>query len=270
MRDRFDSDYIESELKRIGAELETSVTAYLIGGGAMSFRGLKDTTKDIDLVVTDGEGLQALQGVLTANGYDVVREPNAEYDDLGATRILENEDGCRIDIFNRRVVDKLVLSEGMRERSQTYLNVGGLSIALVSTEDIFLFKAVAGRTDDVEDMFVLIQTGLDFDVVEVELGRQIELLEQELFVTYVNEALTELEERHNISTPLSDIVGEITERVYRELMVLQSFDDSLSKVELRNRVDLPTSELEEALQSLESKGVIHIKKESIIKNSTPL
>jgi hypothetical protein len=236
----------------------------------MSFQELKETTKDIDLVVTNGEDLRVLQGVLTVNGYDVVKEPSAEYNALGATRIFENEDGCRIDIFNRCVMDKLVLSEEMRERSETYLNTGTLSVALVSAEDIFLFKSVAGRTDDIEDMFTLIQTGLDFGVVEAELKRQIELLNQELFVTFVSEALLELEERHNVSTPLTDTVGKITERVYRELTVLQAFDDSVAEDELRERVDLSAIELEEALQGLESKAVIDVADGMIMKNSTTL
>jgi hypothetical protein len=267
MRERFDRDYIESELERIGKALESSMTVYLIGGGSMSFQELKETTKDIDLIVTDGEDLRVLQGVLTANGYDVVKEPSGEYDDLGATRILENQDGCRIDIFNRRVMDKLVLSEEMCERSETYLDTGTLSVALVSTEDIFLFKAVAGRADDIEDMFTLVQTGLDFDVIETELDQQIELLGQELFVTFVNEALSELEERHEVSTPLADTVGEITERVYRELEVLQAFDDSVAEAELRGRVDLSNTEIDDVLQRLESKDVITVANGSVRKNS---
>jgi len=68
-------------------------------------------------------------------------------------------------------------------------------VELVSPEDIFLFKAVAGRVDDIEDIFSLMQTGLEFDVVEAELEAQVELLDQELFVTYVNEALTDLTEQ---------------------------------------------------------------------------
>jgi hypothetical protein len=87
----------------------------------MTFRNLKETTKDIDLVVTDGDALRQLQAVLLETGYEVVEEPGEGYDDLGAQRILENDDGCRIDVFNQQVVDKLVLSEGMRQRSVTEL-----------------------------------------------------------------------------------------------------------------------------------------------------
>lgn len=54
-RPQFGRKYIEAEFERIASELESAVTAYLVGGGAMAFRELKDTTKDIDLVVTEDE-----------------------------------------------------------------------------------------------------------------------------------------------------------------------------------------------------------------------
>jgi len=270
MRRRFDSEYIKSELERVGRQLEIELTVYLIGGGAMSFRGLKETTKDIDLIVTDGDDLRVLQAVLLDNGYDIVKEPGEEYDDLGAQRILENDDGCRIDIFNQQVIDKLVLSEGMRRRSEAYLDAGRLSVALVSSEDIFLFKSVAGRTDDIEDMFSLVQTELDFDVIEDELEQQIDLLGQELFVTHANEALLELEEQHNISTPLAERVSEITERVYRELEVLQTFDESISRSELKAAVDHSPEDVDEAIEHLVEKDVVEIDDDVIVRKSTNL
>jgi len=101
MRERFDGEYIRSELERIGDQLDGPLTVYLIGGGSMAFRDLKETTKDIDLVVTDGAALAKFQTVLLECGYEVVKEPGAEYDELGAQRILENDDGCRIDVFSR-------------------------------------------------------------------------------------------------------------------------------------------------------------------------
>jgi hypothetical protein len=270
MRRRFDSEYIKSELERVGRQLETELTVYLIGGGAMAFRGLKETTKDIDLIVTDGDDLRILQAVLLQNGYDIVKEPGEEYDDLGAQRILENDDGCRIDIFNRQVIDKLVLSEGMRRRSEAYLNAGGLSVALVSSEDIFLFKSVAGRTDDIEDMFSLVQTELDFDVIEDELEQQIDLLGQELFVTHANEALLELEDQHNISTLLAERVSEITERVYRELEVLQTFEESISRSELEAAADLDPDDVDEAIEHLTEKDVVAVEHDVIVRKSTNL
>ena len=270
MRERFDSKYIHSELERIGDHLETPLTVYLVGGGSMAFRNLKETTKDIDLVVTDGDALQQLQVVSLDCGYEVVKDPSEEYHELGAQRILENADGCRIDVFNRKVVDKLVLSEGMRERSMNHLEAGELTVALVSAEDIFLFKSVAGRTDDIDDIFTLVQTGLDFEVIEAELEQQIDLLGQELFVSHMNEALVSFDERHNITTPLSDPVSEITERVYRELEVFHAFDDAIPRSELYERVAFSPDEVDEAIRSLESKSAVAVEGDQIIEESATL
>jgi hypothetical protein len=61
MRARFDSAYIRSELERIGQHLDNPLTVFLIGGGSMAFRGLKETTKDIDLIVSSGDDLSQLR-----------------------------------------------------------------------------------------------------------------------------------------------------------------------------------------------------------------
>nr|WP_235019767.1 hypothetical protein [Natrialba sp. INN-245] len=63
------------------------------------------------------------------------------------------------------MANKLVLTEGMRNRSEPFLVTDRLTIQLVSNEDTFLFKSVAGRDDDTEDMNMLVQTGFDYDVV---------------------------------------------------------------------------------------------------------
>lgn len=258
MRERFDSAYVRSELDRIGRRLDAPLTVFLIGGGAMTFRDLKDATKDIDLVVTSGADLGQLQATLLELDYEIVRAPDDEYEELGAQRILENDDRCRIDLFHRQIMDKLVLSEGIRRRSDRHLETGNLAVALVSPEDIFLFKAVAGRMDDVEDMFALVQTGLDFDVIESELATQIDLLERELFVTYVNEALADLTEQHNVTTPLHDPVAEITDRVYEELDILRALEEPRSMADLRQELDHSEAELRDIVNRLEGKDVVAV------------
>ncbi|USZ73514.1 DUF6036 family nucleotidyltransferase [Natronosalvus halobius] len=270
MRARFDSAYIRSELERIGQQLDTPLTAFLIGGGSMAFRGLKETTKDIDLIVSGGDDLSQLQAVLLELRYDIVQEPDEEYEELGAQRILENDDGCRIDVFNQQVIGKLILSPGIRERSERYLNPGHLVVDLVSPEDTFLFKAVAGRVDDIEDMFSLMQTGLEFDVIEDELTAQIELLEQELFVTYVNEALTDLTEQHNVTTPLHGPVAEITERVYEELEVLHALDESKPMADLQQELDRPATDIQEIVRRLEEKDALVVTDGRVERRSTTI
>ncbi|RLM49062.1 hypothetical protein DVK06_16805, partial [Halorubrum sp. Atlit-28R] len=147
---------------------------------------------------------------------------------------------------------------------------GSLVVELVSPEDIFLFKAVAGRVDDIEDMFSLMQTGLEFDVVEAELEMQVELLEQELFVTYVNEALTDLTEQHNVTTPLHGPVAEITERVYEELEVLHALDEPKSVADLQQELDWPAADVQEIVRRLEEKDTVAVTDGRVERRSTTI
>ncbi|WP_135662129.1 DUF6036 family nucleotidyltransferase [Halorhabdus rudnickae] len=205
-RPQFDAAYIETELVELGATLRTEVTAYLIGGGAMAFRGLKDTTKDIDLVVTTDTGFDRLLAALNDRGYEEVSELDETYQRLGARLCVENDDGCRIDLFNRQVADKLIFSDGMESRSEAYLTGDELTVQLTALEDVFLFKSVAKRPDDIDDMNTLVQTNLDFDAIEREIETQVELLGGKRFTTHIAESLDALYEQYEVQTPLRDSV----------------------------------------------------------------
>ena len=250
MRPTFGREYIENEFKRITDGLSDPLTVYLIGGGAMSLRDLKGATKDIDLVVADSDAYGQLWAVLMDLGYSEVQSLDADYRALGATSCVENDDGCRLDIFNQQVANKLVLTKGMRERSESFLATDQLTVRLVSNEDIFLFKSVAGRDDDIEDMNMLVQTGLDYDVVRGELEAQIDRLGDDQFATFVNEALVDLEEQYGVTTPIEDRVQELTTRYYRGLEVLQALDVPTTVDELAADLDLDVAEVRDRVAYL--------------------
>jgi hypothetical protein len=254
MRPTFGREYIEDEFRHIADELVDPLTVYLIGGGAMSLRDLKGATKDIDLVVTDGEAYSRLWAVLMDLGYAEVQSLGPDYRALGATSCVENDDGCRLDIFNQQVADKLVLTEGMRERSEPAFPTDSLTVRLVSNEDIFLFKLIAGRDDDIEDMNVLVQAGLDYDHIESELETQIDRLGDDQFVTFANEALIDLEERYGVTTPLADHVQELTARYYRGLEILHTLEDPKTIEDLAATLDLTPAEVAERVAYLETFG----------------
>lgn len=232
MRPTFGRDYIENEFQRIADELSDPPTVYLIGGGAMSLRDLKGATKNIDLVVADGDAYGQLWAVLMDLGYSEVQSLDTDYRALGATSCVETDDGCRFDIFNQQVANKLVLTDGMCDRSEPFLGTNRLTVRLVSNEDIFLFKMIAGREDDIEDMNILVQAGLDYGVVRDELEAQISRLGDDQFATFANEALVELEERYGVTTPIEDRVQELTNRYYRGLEVLQVLNEPMTVDEL--------------------------------------
>lgn len=113
----------------------------------MAFRGLKDTTRDIDLVVTTEAKFDRLLAALDAHGYGEVAELDETYRQLGAGPCVENRDGCRIDVFDRQVANKLVFGDGMGQRSEEYLTATQQSVQLTALEDGFPFKSAAKRPD---------------------------------------------------------------------------------------------------------------------------
>jgi hypothetical protein len=257
MRPTFGREYIENELRRIGDGLSEPLTVYLIGGGAMSLRDLKGATKDIDLVVPNGDAYGQLWAILVDRGYTEVHSLDDDYQALGATSCVENDDGCRLDIFNQEVANTLVLTDGMRERSESFLATDQLTVRLVSNEDIFLFKMIAGRDDDIEDMNELVQAGLEYDVVEEELDAQIDRIGDDQFATFANEALVELEERHGVTTPIENHLQELTYRYYRGLEVLQALDEPVTIDELAVELELNTDEVRDRVAYLATFDRVH-------------
>ncbi|WP_053947951.1 DUF6036 family nucleotidyltransferase [Halolamina sediminis] len=255
-RPQFDAAYIEAELQELGATLHAEVTAFLIGGGAMAFRGLKDTTKDIDLVVTTEDEFDRLLAALGDQGYEEVSELDETYQQLGARLCLENDDGCRIDVFNRQVANKLIFSDGMQERSEEYLTSSELTVQLTALEDIFLFKTVAKRPDDIDDMNTLIQTGLDFEAIGREITAQVTLLDGKRFTTHIRESLDKLDEQYEVQTPLEDTVDEYYAQYMDELEVRLVLDEDnpMSVDSIAEERGLDRSHVGEQLAQLETYG----------------
>ncbi len=83
-----------------------------------------------------------------------------------------------LDVFVKRVLNKLHLSEGMVSRAEApeeFSSHEWFKILLVSKEDIFLFKSVTSleRVRDLEDLIALVETGLDYEIIIHELEAQL-------------------------------------------------------------------------------------------------
>ncbi|MCJ7450709.1 MAG: hypothetical protein MUP58_03130 [Candidatus Nanohaloarchaeota archaeon QJJ-9] len=258
MRKKLDQEYIEKELGRVGAELKEDITVYLIGGGAMALQGMKDATKDIDIVVINNQDFQSLIKTLKKSNYSDIEEMEPEYKELGAKKILENEEGCRFDIFNQQVVDKLIFSDSMQNRSKALRTKDKLQIEITSPEDIFLFKSVAGRTTDIEDMNTLIQSGLDFQTIAEEIETQANLLDEELFITHIGESLNKLQKKHKTTTPLSDILEDRITSIYNQLEILTKLNGETNIDKLKKNTGMSQEKLEKALNSLEENSNVEI------------
>lgn len=190
----FGSSAIRRQFSELADLIDEELTVYLIGGGALTLEGLKNATKDVDLIVREQSELQQLWRVLSSAGYEPQEDLSEAYDELDAAFILE-KDGKRFDVFHEQVAGVIYLSDPMVSRSRHLFDEDGLTVRMVSLNDIFLFKAVANREDDVADMIQIAQAGIDEDVIMEEIETQLDFLGRDEFITTMKHKLDRLEDQ---------------------------------------------------------------------------
>jgi hypothetical protein len=205
-------DDIEESLTRVGVSLTHDVTAYLIGGCAMILYNAKVATKDIDLVVMSEKDADAIAAALSGTGFKETEPEDDTYCRLGTTRMMRDSRGTRFDIFAETVCRKLRITDRMVRRSTRHAVHGKLTINLISPEDIFLFKSVTERAGDLDDMALLAERGLDWDVVLNECVHQSGEVVLEAFLAI---RLQELEEAKGIVSPIKTTLETLVERKMR-------------------------------------------------------
>jgi len=173
MDKHFDARYIDEELQKISKRVKKPTNIYLIGGCAMSFRGLKETTKDVDIVFKNQSDYDIFCDALFGAQYHSPVTIKVEHEKLLTLKMYENKDGFHLDLFVKKVIGKLILSKSMVNRAEFYRKFDGLSVYLLSKEDIFLFKGLAseGRQRDLPDMKIL-YPGLQWKIITEELISQ--------------------------------------------------------------------------------------------------
>jgi len=161
------------------------IDVFLIGGGNLALRGLKSSTKDVDIVVIDRRQFSLLQNLLEkpVRGHPIyLRQYKSEWEyDLGMTaKYVYPAERFNLDVFVKRVYKRLHLSESMVSRVEVpkeFASHEFFRIYLVSKEDIFLFKSVTSieRTRDVGDLVTLVETGLKYDLIIQEFENQLSM-----------------------------------------------------------------------------------------------
>lgn len=159
---------LTSALTAASSKVSRKMSAYLIGGCAMTFMGRKVATKDIDIVFSSMADAKDFVAAMELVGFAHVQRVATHYTALGAFAIMEDAKGMRFDIFDRQVCRALELSEGMRSRAHLYKTLGNLAVYLMSPEDIFLFKGITEREADLDDMRMLAEVGLNWSTIEKE------------------------------------------------------------------------------------------------------
>jgi len=170
---------IKTFLAEFDGWLSESVDVYLLGGSAMTVRGLKDQTEDIDLALGVPTEFEHVYHALREQGFQVTGEPTASFEGVGKTVELYHPDrGFRVDLFEQQVVGKVWITESMHDRADEFWTGEYATAYVLADEDLFLLKAVsggdlgAGRRRDIEDMRTYAQRGLAYEEILNEIEEQ--------------------------------------------------------------------------------------------------
>ena len=193
--------------QQLGQILEQKVEALLIGGAVMLELGLKDATKDIDIVCRSEEDKEALLASTKTLDFQIIG-PEKRHERLGVNR-LAVKGGRNLDIFAERISYDFSLSEAMWQRATKIRSFGNLVIRDASIEDIFIMKMIANRPGDAPDCSKLVLAELDFDIIYREIEEQYRKsgeAEQKIWVTYVEEGIAQLEDS-GLTIPIGEKIS---------------------------------------------------------------
>ncbi|MBI5389292.1 hypothetical protein HZB01_02840 [Candidatus Woesearchaeota archaeon] len=199
--------------KEIDKTLAKKAHLYVIGGAMLLYHGIKDATKDIDIIVETPQEFLQLQKSLKDMGF-ATRMPTLEYKKVDLNQIFVRED-FRLDLFQKTVCKGFSLSKAMQKRAQNIIKLQHLMVSLCSGEDVFLFKTFTEREGDISDCLGLAQRGIDWNAILGEVQSQIKTTGNHVWITWVGERLDILEER-GLEIPIMGEVNILREAYFED------------------------------------------------------
>jgi len=198
----FNAEELNSWIANVGRHLDEHCSAYLIGGCAMCFKGLKPSTKDIDIIIASKKEFDAFDNAVIKAGFKRSTNMKDEFY-LTALAVYEKEDS-RIDVFLKEVGKMLKFASAMKQRAKLYKSIGNLKVYTASSEDIFLFKAMTSRAADINDCDRLMREDLNYDAIYEECMSQSNNEKKWYFWLY--EKLCAIENMNSIASPIKSRV----------------------------------------------------------------
>ena len=194
--------------------LSKKITLYAVGGTAMMFLGIKDSTLDIDLVFENEKDKNVFKEAIKSLGYremDAVKVYGAR---RNQPEILKLNDE-RFDLFVVNVID-FIFSENMQKRAESIHQFGeNLILKIADPHDIILMKCATDRLKDKDDARKIIGLGkIRWRVLVEEAKKQIEL-GKERAAFDLGGFLEELKDKMNIKIP-QEVLDELFEIVKKQ------------------------------------------------------
>lgn len=208
-----DFSNIESLMKEIDSVLNNKIHIFTIGGAVLLYRGLKDATKDVDLIVNSHDEFFLLKNTLKQLGFQTKR-PGNTYSRMNLSEIFQR-DKLRIDLFKTQVCGGFSLTETMVVRAHKVIELEKITMYLCSNEDVFLFKTMTEREGDLTDCLNISTRDLEWELILQELNDQIDQSKQDVWITWVGERIDLLEER-GLEIPIKAKIDKLREEFFKK------------------------------------------------------
>jgi hypothetical protein len=262
-RQTFDRKYVFTELDKLSASIVVPIQFFIVGGLALICHGLKEATKDIDVVVRRQDSC-ALMKSLASIDYHILEDclVSRSYAQMEILKIMENNDGLKWDIFCRTVCNRLVFSDNMVSRAIKFYSTDKMTLSVASKEDIFLFKGITEREADLDDMRLLAKSGLDWQVIKTECGYQ-SSTSGRLWENALLQSLISLREKHKIRSPIEKELKKIAEEKLTEDFIVESITDGFTTIKSISRAkNLPSPFVRACARKMEERGLLKFDKTS--------
>lgn len=198
----------------IDNNISEKVHFYVIGGAMLLYHGLKESTKDVDIVVDNEKEFLLIQRTLKKLNF-VIKVPTFEYKRVNLSQIFIQED-FRIDLFHKLACKGFQLTDTMKKRALKIVELKHLMVSLCSNEDVFLFKTFTEREADITDCLSLAQKKkIDWNIILEEVKRQIKKSGNKVWITWVGERLDILEER-DLEIPIMKEINKLREDYFND------------------------------------------------------
>ena len=263
-RPSFDRTYILGELSKLSSKIESSIQFFIIGGLALINYGLKDATKDIDVVVLYAKDIEVLTKSLRIIGYHLLNDSSVSkpYEKMETSRIMENDAGFRWDIFNQSICNKMSFSENMASRAIEFYSRNKICVRIASKEDIFLFKGITERESDLDDMRLLAESGLEWQIIRNECTYQSDTSGR-LWEDALYQNLIDLRKSYGIKSPIEKELRKISEEKLGESLLIESIRAGFTTIEsIAQKKKLPNYFVRECAKKMEEKGLLKLDRTS--------
>ena len=203
-------------LTQIGEQLDRKIIVYAIGGTAMMFQGIKDTTLDIDLVFTSEKERKLFAGALKTIGYERMDSVQVYGKKKNHPEMYTRGDE-RFDLFLNTVI-KFVFSKKVQLRAETIHQYNKLYVQIADVHDIILMKCATDRMKDLDDVKTILKLHkIDWKVLveeakeQIKQGREVAAFDLGCF-------LEDLKEKHQVNIPIKvlDALFELVQKQAKE------------------------------------------------------